>query len=118
MSENSSRSPVYSITEARIKTLFEEIRPPEHIRSQLDFEYTFDKNTFVLFEVSPGFKDENEKTKMEVVKARYIIRREEWDLYWMPGNLKWKRYETEEPVKTIDEVFEIIDEDKYACFFG
>lgn len=118
MSQDSNDSRIYSIIEARIHSLIEEMRPPKHIRPKLDITYTFDKNVLELYEERPHYLDNEDKITTPVAKARYFIKSNEWRLYRMNGNLKWERYETKEAIQSIDEVFNIIKENPNGCFFG
>ncbi|WP_404397002.1 DUF3024 domain-containing protein [Idiomarina loihiensis] len=36
----------------------------------------------------------------------------------MRSDLKWHAYEPKSQVKTIDQVFKVVSEDEFCCFFG
>lgn len=101
-----------------IQKEFELIRPPEHIRKELDLSFTFENNILILFEVRPSWDDESVIHQSPFVKARYYKSRNIWQLYWMRASLKWELYDPKPEVKTIKNLFKTIREDKYGCFFG
>lgn len=101
-----------------IQKKLELIRPPEHIRMELDLSFTFENNILILFEVRPRWDDNSNIQECPFVKARYYKSRNIWQLYWMRGNLKWELYEPKTEIKTIKNLFKTIREDKYGCFLG
>ncbi|WP_310555518.1 DUF3024 domain-containing protein [Flavobacterium sp.] len=108
---------VISILENTIKTNLENIRPPEHMRDQLDIGYSFINNVLILFEIRPSFIDKDKILNIEFAKTRYFKSKEIWKIYWKRANDNWDPYKIEE-VSNIDAFFKIIKEDKYGCFLG
>ena len=96
----------------------EKIRPPAHIRKELDFEYRLNKQAIELFEVRPDWQDKTKKTYGGVFKATYTKTIGKWKLYWMRADLKWHRYEPYPEAQTLKEVLSVVESDEYACFFG
>ena len=105
-------------TELLIKKEFEKIRPPEQIRQDVDLSYTFEKNTLIINEVRPRWDDPSEITTTPCLKARFIISKNIWNIYWMRSDLKWHSYNPNPEVKSIIDVFKILKDDDYGCFFG
>lgn len=107
-----------NFTEKRIKTFVEAMRPPVEYRDELDIGYQFEKNSLEIFEIRPQWNNRKNILHLPFAKARYIKNKEIWKLYWMRGNGKWESYQPNPEVTSIDEVFQIIDEDEYHCFKG
>jgi hypothetical protein len=103
---------------ARIELFLESYRPPQDIRDQLDVGYSLENNVLQLFEIRPDWKEKEIIRHYAFVKARYIKSRNLWKIYWMPGSGKWLLYDPAPDVKTLDEVLEIVQEDKHHCFRG
>lgn len=104
--------------DALIKQMVEEMRPPVHIRKEIDIGYTFENNTLVLLEFRPRWDKPEEKIKSEFAKTRFIKSQGIWKIYWMRASGKWELYEPNPEVKDIHSFFAIVKEDKYSCFFG
>lgn len=101
-----------------IQTELELLRPPENIRKELDYGFSFEYNTLILYEIRPKWDDKSVLMKSEFAKAKFIISKNIWKLYWMRVNLKWYAYEPKPEVKTLKNLFKTIREDKFSCFFG
>ena len=94
-----------------------ERRPPPHIRPQLDLEYQIHNQTVELLEVRPAWNCPSEVMRRPIAKATYFRVWNQWNVYWMPGNLKWSPYETPH-ANSIEQFFKLVGEDKFCCFFG
>ena len=107
------------INEAKVKKYVESIRPVDpEIRKQVDIDYSFDGNTFELFEIRPQWNDSTEMIKSSFAKIRYYKSRNEYNLYWMRASGKWELYEPFPTSKKLEAILEVIKEDAHACFFG
>jgi len=107
-----------NFVERQIMDLVEEMRPDETIRKELDIGYTFENNTLEIFEIRPMWNDKSKIMKLEFAKSRYIKSKDLWKIYWMRASGKWELYPSEPEVKSILEVFRVINEDELACFKG
>jgi len=96
----------------------ERIRPPAHIRDQLDFIYRLEKQSVEIFEVRPLWRNPKEKTEQPVAKATFKKIQEIWKVYWHRADGKWHRYEPKAEVKTLSQFLSVIEKDEYGCFFG
>ncbi|HUH36038.1 MAG TPA: DUF3024 domain-containing protein [Moheibacter sp.] len=106
-------------TEIQIKKFVEEIRPKEiEIRKQLDFGYSWKKNTAILYSIRPFWRNPNELIQSEFAKIRYTKTTNSWTLYWMRASGKWELYEPFPTANSIDVLLKIIKEDAHFCFFG
>ena len=56
--------------------------------------------------------------ELPVAKATYVKSQNKWKIYWHRADMKWHGYEPEPDVDKIEDFLKIVEEDKYACFFG
>lgn len=103
--------------EESIEGFMEKRRPPPDIRDELDLEASIEDQSVLVHEVRPDWQDPSEKMRTPVVKTTYVKSRDCWKIYWMKRDLEWHLFEPEAEVDTLDEVFEIVDENE-AYFFG
>lgn len=111
-------SAVVDLIAKRVEKFIEKKRPPEEIRSKLDYGYSYKKSTVEIFEIRPQWDDNNIIHHHSFAKAKYVKSKNVWKIYWMRGNLKWAAYDPQPEVSTIDQFLEIVDQDAYHCFFG
>jgi hypothetical protein len=104
--------------EKAVSKFIEARRPAPEIRSQLDLRFRLEGQSVEIFEVRPYWKNPNETMENSVAKATYVKRAEKWRIYWQRADLKWHRYEPHPTASSIEEFLEVVDEDKYCCFFG
>ena len=95
-----------------------QVRPPAHMRDEIDIGYRIKDQSVEVFEIRPPFRKPTQKTEESVAKATYVKRAKEWRIYWMRADLKWHRYEPEPQVKSLAKFLNIIEEDAYGCFYG
>jgi hypothetical protein len=93
-------------------------RPPAHIRDQLDIGFRIADQSLELFEIRPLWNDPSTKIEESQAKTTYVKKSGVWKIYWMRSDLKWHGYEPVPEVGTIEEFFEIVEEDAYCCFRG
>jgi hypothetical protein len=93
-------------------------RPPVELRNELDLSFRFENQRLEIFEIRPRWRHPNELEEHPVAKARYLNSRREWHIYWMRADFKWHRYEPVATVATVEQFLNVVDEDKYGCFFG
>ena len=96
----------------------EKIRPREEIRSQLDIGYTIEKQSIILNEIRPVWRDPSVYKEYGFAKTTYVKSKNVWKVYWMRADLKWHPYDPKPEVKTLQQFLKIVDEDKYHCFKG
>lgn len=107
-----------NLLEVRIQKLIETMRPPVHMRDELDIGYSFRNNTLELFEIRPRWDKKDEKINSPFAKTKFIKSRGIWQIYWLRANGKWVSYDPNPEVNDIVGFFEIVKEDKHSCFFG
>ena len=96
----------------------DEIRPPLGNRDQLDFGFLTKNQSIEFFEIRPAWRSPNEFIEHSVFKATFVKSKRHWKLYWMRGNLKWCSYEPHPVAESLEEVIDVVREDKWGCFYG
>lgn len=92
-------------------------RPPVHLRRQVDLAYRVLGQSVELVEIRPVWDQPAELLHRPFAKATFVRARHEWRVYWMRGNLRWHPYDP--PVAaTVQGFFDLVDEDRFHCFFG
>ena len=107
-----------NLFEAQIRQFVEKKRPPEELRDQVDLGYSFINHVLIIFEIRSRWNNPLEKFDSPIAKARYITSQNIWKLYWMRASGKWEPYEPKPEVRTVGRLLNIIDEDKFHCFWG
>ena len=107
------------INESTIKNYVESLRPENlEIRSQLDFGYSYDGKFAILYEIRPVWDNPKKTQHIEFAKIRFYKSRQIWNLYWMRASGKWELYEPFPESTHLEQIIEIIKEDKHSCFYG
>ena len=96
----------------------EQIRPPGHIRPQLDFGFRITSQSIELFEIRPQWDKPKIKHEHSFAKATFVRTRNRWKIYWKRADLKWHGYEPLPEVSTVEEFLTAVKQDECACFFG
>jgi len=94
------------------------IRPPEEIRSKLDIAYKIDDQDVIIYEIRPRYDNPEIKIESDIAKTTYIKSKGIWKIFWKRADLKWHSYGPNPTVKTIKDFVDLVDEDKYGCFWG
>jgi Protein of unknown function (DUF3024) len=94
-------------------------RPPPHIRPKLDLGFRVSGQSVELFEIRPVWRGAaGQKREHPFAKATYVRTKRRWRVFWLRQDLKWHGYEPTPEVGTIEEFIALVQEDRYACFFG
>ena len=93
-------------------------RPSPHLRDRVDLSFRIKNQSVEIFEIRPYWKDPRKKIEESIAKATYVKVSRVWKIYWQRADLKWHRYEPIPEVKTIDAFIKVVEDDKYACFYG
>jgi len=96
----------------------DKIRPPEEIRNTFDISYKIENQSIIIFEIRPHWKNKNEFTESPIAKTTFVKAKNHWKIFWLREDLKWHGYEPNPFVNTIKEFVEIVDDDRYGCFWG
>ena len=104
--------------EKLVGAFVEKLRPPPHIRSQLDFGFRVTGQSVELFEVRPRWNKPGIKHESSFAKATFVRAQGMWKVYWKRADLKWHGYEPVPEVSDIEKFLTVVKEDEYSCFFG
>lgn len=87
-------------------------------REQLYIDYKIEDQTLYFLEVRPMWNDLTKNIELLVAKFTYVKKHKIWKLYWLRQNLKWQAYEPDGINQHLEQLFEIVHEDKQDCFWG
>jgi len=104
--------------EKELNSFIDEIRPPVHVRKELDYGYRIDKQSILLIEFRPDWQDPNEIMESHFAKATYVKSQKFWKIYWQRQDLKFHKYEPVSQVKQLSGFLKAVKEDEFCCFFG
>lgn len=108
-----------SMTEVQFRSFIETLRPAdEETRKKLDFGYSWDGQTALLFEIRPQWNDPTNILELPFAKLRFVKSSKIWKLYWMRGSGKWEAYEPLPESTDLHKLLTEIKNDAYGCFFG
>ncbi len=93
-------------------------RPPEAIRSKLDFRADITGSDVVVVEVRPAYSNPAHLIEHPVAKVKWVGTRKVWRLFWMRADSKWHSYEPKPEAPTIEAILSEVDRDPHGCFFG
>lgn len=93
-------------------------RPVPEKRSELDFAYLLERNTFILCEVRPNYVTGKDWKQYPFAKIRYVNSQDCYNIYWQRANGKWIAYGPAPAVSDLTKAIEIIDADAHGCFYG
>ena len=94
------------------------IRPAEEIREQLDISYKIEKQSIIIFEIRPNWRDANLKMESGIAKATFVKSDKLWKIFWMRADLKWHSYKPKPVVGDVSIFLKTVEEDKHGCFWG
>jgi hypothetical protein len=93
-------------------------RPPLHLREKIREGQRFSDQSIELFFVRPAYQRSGEFIEDSIAKVTYVRNKDVWMLYWKRADGKWHRYQQQPESKSLQAALAVIDEDRYACFFG
>ena len=94
------------------------IRPPEHIRPELDLGYKIENQSILVFEIRPQWDKPQVIRESPVAKTTFVKAKNHWKVFWMRADLNWHSYSPKPTVKTVKEFTKLVSEDKHHCFWG
>lgn len=71
-----------------------------------------------LFFVRPVWDDPSQETEESIAKATLVRSRGKWRVYWKRADLRWHSYANKPEVNSLRDFLQLVDEDRYCCFFG
>jgi len=112
-------SPILTIEIIEVmETYISKIRPPVNIRPELDIIYKIEKQSIVIYEVRPAWNNPDDIIERPIAKTTYVKKENHWKVFWQRSDLKWHTYPPSPVVKTIKAFIKLVENDKYACFWG
>ena len=100
------------------ENLLQKRRPSEEIRHKVDLDYRIDKQSVLIFQVRPRWDNPKEFFESPIAKTTWVSNKNYWKVFWFRADLKWHGYKPVPTVKTIYDFIELVDQDKYCCFWG
>ena len=98
-----------------MRQLVEDIRPPQAIRSEIDYVTELEKQSLMLYEMSPSFSGYGTTKRFPVAKITYVKTKKHWVLYGMRASGKWMQHSTHH---LLDFAIDTIKLDPDSNFFG
>jgi hypothetical protein len=101
-----------------LENYIERIRPPENMRAKLDVSYKIDGQSIIIHEIRPSLVVKNKILEPLIAKATYVRTQKLWKVFWRRATQKWEGYAPHPTVKSLNEFVDLVEEDKYHCFWG
>ncbi|EET4456608.1 DUF3024 domain-containing protein [Escherichia coli] len=106
----------YQAVKKEVHQFIESIRPPEHIRNELDIVYSINDQTIDIGEQRPVWQGNPGETNiLPSARIKYIRSLDRWKIYWMRKDMKWHQYSTE---LSLTDALELVRADPDCSFFG
>ena len=106
----------YHAVNKEVKLYVDSVRPPEHIRPELDIVYSITDQTIDIGQLRPVWRGEPGETHiLPSARIKYIRSLNRWKLYWMRQDMKWHLYSTE---LSLTDALEVVRIGPDGCFFG
>jgi hypothetical protein len=93
-------------------------RPSGEIRDEVDVGYRIEKQSVLIYEIRPEWKNPTRKMESPIAKATFFRSRKLWKIFWMPSDCKWHSYRPMPEVRNIKSFLREVDEDPLSCFWG
>ncbi|MFP4446897.1 MAG: DUF3024 domain-containing protein [Desulfosudaceae bacterium] len=93
-------------------------RVPLENQDRLRNEIRIEGNNIFIAESRPRWDKPDEWLPLDFAKLRYVRSRNIWKLYWKRASGKWEIYGPKGEAGNLKELADVIDEDRYGCFFG
>jgi hypothetical protein len=93
-------------------------RPPAHLRAKVDLAFRVAGQSVEIYEVRPHWREQGKMLEQPVAKATYNKSKKSWKLYWYRADLRWHGYQPHLEAASIEEFFDVVQEDSHGCFFG
>jgi hypothetical protein len=96
----------------------QKLRPPPHIRAQVDLAFRISGQSIEIFEIRPHWADKSRILEHAVAKATYNRTKLNWKVFWLRADLKWHGYQPCPEVASLEEFLDVVGNDDHNCFFG
>src|ERR1035437_2693848 len=95
-----------------------DVRDPPGTDGRVDLAVAIRGQALELAEHRPHWEKASEWIDVPFAKLTWNATAQQWQLYWMRGNLKWNAHPVHPTANTVEEALAIIGKDEDACFFG
>ena len=99
------------------KQFVENIRPPAHVRHEVDYGFRVIDQSVELYVVRPHWQS-HQLIETPFAKATYQKDKRIWKIYWQRADQKWHPYVPTRHVDALEDFFAVVRADEHACFFG
>ncbi len=108
-----------SMIEIQLKSFVDSKRPKDvEVRKKLDFGYSWDEQTALLFEIRQQWNDPTNILELTFAKLRFVKASKIWKFNRMRGSGKWEAYQPKPRCTNLQLLLDEIDHDGYGCFFA
>lgn len=108
-----------SMAKLQLRSFTNDLRSDdEDIRKVLDFGYSWDGKTALLFEIRPQWNNPEEILSVEFTKLKYNKSRKSWNLYCERASGKWELNPYKSESINLHELLDEISKDTHGCFFS
>jgi Protein of unknown function (DUF3024) len=97
--------------------LCREMNRPE-FKDELSIVYLVEIQDVIIFEKRTAYQRPKEYIETPAAKLKYLRTRNEWQLLWMRGDLKWHGYNPKKKSVKLSDLVAEIKSDPYGCFWG
>ena len=104
--------------ENALNASIEKIRPPYHLRSELDFGFDISGESIELVEIRPQWNNKSIIHRHAFAKATFVKTKQVWKVYSLRASGKWQSYEPAPTASSVEDFLAIVKADVYGCFFG
>ena len=91
---------------------------PDHVRDRVEHTFRVESHSIILISRYRSGGPKSQWFDEEVAKFRYFASREEWDLYWMDRNSKWRVAGWRPPAKRFTTLLNEVEKDSTHLFWG
>jgi hypothetical protein len=101
-----------------LENYLDEIRPPEKMRSELDISYKIENKSVIIYEIRPRYDNPEIKIESDIARTTWVKVKGYWKIFWIRSDLRWHTYAPHPVAQTIQEFVDVVEQDKYGCFWG
>lgn len=113
------KNDLLSMAEVQLRNFTDDLRPKDKdICKELDFGYSWNGNTALLFEIRPQWNNPNNILQIEFAKLKYNNSTNSWKLYGKRASGKWELYQFNSESINLYELLDEIRRDAHGCFFS
>ena len=91
---------------------------PIDVRDQVKLTYKIAGYKVNLVEMRPYHRDPSVWTETPIAQFRLDRDTNEWSLYWMDRNSRWRMYDLIKPSADFDDMLKALDHDETGIFWG